>query len=279
MVAGRRSLARLGVAHPSCRWWNVRLAVSGRHVLDALPPLHAQDRPRGWPPGSSAVADLLARSGEDARARGWYGVEQLLGAALGAEGDTPVLAAARPQLAEVLRAMPRTMGVAGEPIPTPRVLAMGDALRPGWDIDDLVACLAAVPWIASELSESLREQLALRAAHRDASEPGFELEVWGGPEDGRRLRFERPGQLLGRVDVARHDDTLELYRPDGPIDLALSRRALSWQGGRRVHLLVDAKLHRGRSAVRTVVGICDLEPGDVLWIGEATRLAVVAIAR
>ena len=274
VAEGRRRMRKLAVAHPSCRWWNLRLVVGSREVLDGPPPLRAADRPAGWPPSSSAMIHALTRAGEEARARGWFGVEQLLGAVLCMAGDTPRLRAARPQLAEVHRRLPPHMGVGGDAAPSPRVREMASRLPSGWDLDDLLAGLASVPWVRRELSDALLEQLGAAASDDRPPTRGLLLEVWGGPEDGRQLLLDTPGQLVGRADPQRRGTAIELYRPGGPTDLALSRHALVWRGRRRADLPAGGRLERGREAIRRVRDDVEVRPGDVIWLGEATRLWV-----
>ncbi|GEM_PF-2223753 len=273
VAEGRRRLERLGVAHPTCRWWNPRLRVSGRHVLDAPPPLRGADRPTGWPAERTSAGGLLSRANEQARARGWFGVEQLLGALLSMETPTARLRTVRPPLVELMRTLPPLMGVGGEPTPTPRVRALGALLEAGWGPDDLLRVLLDVPWVRAELFAPVLGEPS-RGPSGDAAR-ALLLEVWGGPEDGRQLRLE-PGAILGRTDPARRGDAVELYPSGGPVDLALSRRALVATGGSHVQLPAAARLQRGREALRSVQGHVEVRAGDVLWLGQATRLAVLA---
>ena len=263
VAAGRRALRVLGVAHPSCRWWNPAIWVSEEAALRPLVEGRAEvDFP--LPPAAL----------RHAKASGYLGVEHVL-LALSEDEEDPWLAAAGPLLRAIAMEQPRFVAEdwAG---PTPRLQR--------WRAQDLRGLIAEVlrtPWVSLDAVLVGRfhgtddTQTMTGAAGLEVVEaPGLTLEVQGGPEDGRRVGFRHRGQVLGRWDPGLVEQGIRLYAPPLPPDPTLSRHAAVWEG--------DAGLRfRGRllraGVEEPVDGLVRLVWGDLIRLGAGTTLAVVGI--
>lgn len=286
--AGRRALARMGIPHPSCRWWTPVLVVRDAEAL-RLSCAAAPDGPSSWAPAAGpSVLELLRRAQELAAVHGFLGVEHLA-LMLGRWDPLP------PRLAllrEALEAVGQRLsswqaGREREATPTPRLAELLAALPPGAGLAELGQALCAVEWVAACLP-----RLASEHASPETLQPGVDagphgalapvravaactLEVLGGPEDGRRLVWSREHALLGRFDPARGAvGAVELFLGSGSMDPAVSRRHLRLGPQGAVEVLADTHLERGGHAQRLIDG-AGLAPGDVLVLGTATRLRVV----
>jgi hypothetical protein len=92
------------------------------------------------------------------------------------------------------------------------------------------------------------------------------LEVDNGPEEGRILRLDTPGQHLGRWDPEAPGDSATLLYRDLPWDPSMSRRHAQYRGWRAVELLRPAVLLRDGRATE-LSGDRELRPGDRLRLG------------
>lgn len=260
--SGRRALRRLGVAHPSCRWWNPTVWVSDEEALSPL-----ADEETGvefpLPPGTL----------RHARPSGYLGVEHLL-LALAEDTEDPWLAVAGPLLRDLAAACPRFVaeGWAG---PTPRLKR--------WACDDrdaLIIEVLAVPWVSLDAvligrfkGGTETRTLTAPTGLDVVDAPGLTLEVQGGPEDGRRIAMRHRGDVIGRWDPAQTRGH-RLYPPPLPQDPTLSRRAAVWEGG--AGLRFRGRLVRA-GVEEPVDGVTRLLWGDRIRLGAGTLLAVVGV--
>jgi len=286
--AGRAALRQLALAHRSCRWWTPLAIVTtpaAARLRLVLPPAQLP----GWPPAAAEVGPVLRAALE--AAHGYLGVEHLVAAH--ADPATPLPAAQaslRPALAELAAQVP-ALPLAGPCAPSPRMLALGAELPAAFPLHALLRQLALVPWVAALLDPSARARmlappeddgcgtLPMEPAPVVADRPGgtgLQLEVEAGPEDGRQLALESPGELIGRWDPGRPEQRqgrLLCDRPDG--DRTLSRQHLRLVDDRTVELRGATRLLRGGALPRPVSGLLALRPGDGLVVGASTRLRVL----
>lgn len=284
---GRRALAGLGVAHPSCRSWAPILVVRDAGALQLRSTSAALS---SWAPTAGPeLLEVLGRARDLAAVHGFLGVEHL--ALVLSRWERPVarLALARTALQEIGDRLKVWQPGAADAVGlTPRLRALLGGLPVGAGIDALMDGLAEVPWVAAALPaaaggpRSLEtlvgdlEPSARAGGDRGLPVSGVELELLGGPEDGRRLRWTLQAPLLGRWDPQRDGAAAELYRGGGAYDPAASRRHLRLESDGRVRVLAEAWVERGR----TTAPLLDLTPlrvGEVLVIGAATRLLVRAV--
>ncbi len=209
---------------------------------------------------------LWTRAEELGRPLGYLGVEHLLLALCERPGGPweAWLRVARPALDRVAREQPELVGPWSGPTPRARAL------------QGLPGALLRVPWLARRLDPGLLGQLAEHGLHAPSSweelpsGPGMLLEVWGGPEDGRRLTLLHRHQHLGRWQAGNEGEGPRLYGPDMAEDSSVSRQHLQYLGPGRLLILAptrrDGQLLRGEVLVR---------PGDLLTLGERTRLEVL----
>lgn len=254
--------------------------------------------PPGWPPVSAGLALVLAVARAVAEPDGYVGLEHLVSglerviepSRLGDLGRSPAWAALRapadyPWTVEPTR--PRG-GV------TPRLGGLGDRLRAGADLDDLVRDLWTHPrsgfrplegqelihaW--TEASAPAVERVAGPPKDRtwrtalDLPAPGavLRLLVTRGPEDGRVIVLAS-GQTLGRAADPVPD--VGLYAGTPVVDDRLSRAHLRWTGTGVLPLgpVVVIRGHRERSL--TVGEPHAVHLGDELRLTPRTRLRVLA---
>ncbi len=237
VLAGRRAVAAVAIPAADARWHVFRLFVSNMGTALDLRAPGAFAIP-SWPECSPAVAQWVARAAALGRDHGFVGVEHMLLA----------LAAAPPEGLEsegdYLRRYADEIGLrlaALRPVgrrdfrPTRRLVAMGAHVEAGAD--------ASSVW--RTLCDLARELLALLIHHvpvptsdpwvtvtenhaRPGGGPVRDLQVVGGPEDGRRLRLVA-GQLVGRA-YRRPVADVELYADTSVVDDRLSRDHLVWLG-------------------------------------------------
>lgn len=106
----------------------------------------------------------------------------------------------------------------------------------------------------------------------EGGEPGG-LEVLGGPEDGRVIVLA-PGETLGRsASPARSDHVL--YEGTFLVDRGVSRTHIEWHRGGIV-ALSPVSLWSATGHQANTTGLLPLSVGDVIELGRATRLRVVA---
>jgi len=283
--AGRGRLRSLAVAHESCRWWTP-LTIVATPLATRITAIRPPARIPGWPPCDPALAAVLHHAVD--AARGYLGVEHLL-AALAQTPDAlpPALAMLQPALVAAAERCP-PLPLSGDAAPTPRVQAMGTLLADGFDALALARSLAVVPWLAAALDPAARARIlappgddgrgTLPLEH-DLPMPApadiLSFEVEGGPEDGRILTLSQPGDVLGRWDPGRPDDTRgRLYVGRSDADRTLSRRQLVVVQGYTVQLRAGSKLSRGGAPAQAVSGQLTLQPGDRLLLGASSRLRI-----
>lgn len=275
--AGRKALAALALPHPGARPWVLSLYVGAPDAADrAL--LRPTALPRGWAVGSTDGEAVVAAALEHARGQGYLGVEHLALALSEWKPASEVLAAARHALVMVAGMRP---GVEGPdpPVPSPRLTEAAASLPPGYEPEDLLRMLATVPWVAARLGMAVLSRLHDGA--RRPPPPSFRppvssgplaFEVLAGPEDGRRIVLDAPGQVIGRWDAdAPGDDARRLFVGGRSVDRSVSRRHVVYLGGREVDLLGFTRLERS-GRVTEVRGRLEVLPGDRLWLGAGLRL-------
>ena len=266
VARGRTALRRLAVAHPSARWWQPVAHTGDREGLANRPLCRTGP---AWQGAGPEVAGLLAVAWERATAEGWCGVRHLL---LAVAGSDPLGA----DLARVAKAGPLSGGVdATRPPLSPRLRVLLAAPAPP-DRAGLTRLLVGVPWVAARLDPGVLASLQSpedrwsTAPARPGPRPalggaGLVLEVWGGPEDGRQVRLDAPGQTLGRWAPGSQEATA-LCLPPAPADRTLSRRHLVYEGGRTVRALATARLRRGSD--EWPLDTVSLAVGDRVVLGQ-----------
>jgi len=291
--ASRRAMAALGLPDPSARWWTLRLVTADPSVLSLQPGQAPVREPPDLHRAAPNAAAVLSRAAELATAQGFLGLEQLA-LALARMPDLPaLLALIQPQLATFGA---RTAGFQptglSELRVTPRLQALLTGLADGFDLLALVRAMAASRPVRLDLprlggfvrelgpmSETLGGESTApgRAAGRRPVGAGIELEVLGGPDDGLVcvLAEERP--LLGRWDPqGDQPDVSVLFAGSGATDLAVSRRHLRWVRGAEVEALAPASLRRD-GVIWPMGASVALRPGDLIELGQATRLEVLGV--
>lgn len=247
VVAGRRRVRALQVARPETRWHNLVLTVSSSLQPQEAPFLHGNLwLPRGWPnPGTSAAA-LLRRARELANDHGYVGIDHV---ALAMEDMPPsgpwterlrsFLARHRRELAQRAEGLKlRFPRMDSDWSGTPRLQRFAEALPQDFSVEDLWRVMLADirgPLHALWPSLSLPSQKPLPVPEGWGRALAEELEVVGGPEDGRVLPL---GATVGRWNQfgAQMADAL-LYDGTARYDASLSRSALlRWQGRGMVEL-------------------------------------------
>lgn len=284
VTSGRRAVRALALPYPDARWHNLQLTVAD---LNRTEPLVRQGwRPAGWPRPGAEVGPLLIAAKAIAADSGFVGVEHLL-LALGALTDASPLGML-PRLIRSNRARIEKRLALLSPDPacppdddgTPRLQSLGAALQPGFPIEALWQAMLAElgPVLAWHLSSRLRARPSSDAdvTQRPESDIGLDtdgrvvaLEVLGGPECGRRLRFE-PGARIGRwrAGAERQRCAITLFERTPLRDQTLSRSGvLWWRAPDLVEPLVpNLQLHRGTEP--SVI----LSPGSPLWLHQGDRL-------
>lgn len=293
--AGRRAVAALGLPDPSARWWTPALVTSDAGALDLRPVRPEALAVPGVARAAPDAADVLVRAAELARTQGFFGIEHIALALTRAPDPPTLVLLAQPQL---LRYAARAAGIvstgAALPRVTPRLETLLGGLGDGFDRADLLRAMAATRPILVEApalramaaegglrGETFSGEAIITLPGRPDTGPdvrGLSLEVLGGPEDGRICVLDGERPCLGRWDPeGEQPDTVTLFAGAGAVDPAVSRRHLRWDGGHGVEALAPTRLRRAGD-LRPVGGTTALRPGDVLEIGQVTRLEVVRVA-
>lgn len=316
---GRRRLdAASPSAHPAWRWWTQALVASDVRAagpaLLARPPLLP-----GWPPASGRLVKLVRGVLAMGAGHGFLGVEHVAIALAEGLGGAAVQAALRPHRETLRDAFSHLspLSTAEPPRPTPRLQQLGAQLEPGFSAWDLVAALCRMPsmeallgapalaalkvspraaqetWYSTTALPARRALLEARERLSTAREPDgtLQLEVLGGPDDGRRLSLKRAGDWLGRWGGSTEErGTNTLF--DGAASTGrVSRRHLEYLGGDRVRLAASAiffrfgepprRLRISRSAPESERPVLELRPFDRLLLdvrlgGQGALLEVLA---
>lgn len=292
LAQGRRALTALGLAHPSFRWWNPLLVVGDGSAV-ATAPLAGRRALDAWPRGTAEAEAALTHAEGLGRVQGFLGVEHLAQILSRWEPASPRLRLFQPALGEVGRDLVSFgLDARESPSVTPRILALSECLEQGYDLDALLTVILDVPWVHAQLSPQLlahaaepRPGVSKTTLRIDSGEitrrlaqegvEGIGLEVWGGPEDGRRVELVHPGQLVGRWDPDGGPGAeTGLYRDGIGVDRTVSRRHLRYDGDTTVSVLAPTRLKR-RRAEAPIGGPVALERDDLLVLGLATRLRVL----
>lgn len=308
---GRRGLStQLAVAHPHARWWNPAVLVSGADSRLVAPLVRSAAWFPGWAQGGPETEDVLRRALDRGTELGFVGVEHLVIALSEHRGATFSGSALRP-LAERMQALLDTL----EPGPAPplaptlteRLRRLAPLLAEGWTLLHLVGIVlttptlglivgfAAVQRAAQACARGPTDETIVSQASGAASMRGVAgevsraeetkefppsaliLEGLGGPDDGRRLALDRPGQVLGRADP-RHPEAWEtsLYRPPGPLSQRISRTHLHYEGAGALRAGRRTAVSRGAQSdpLPTDRGVV-VRRGDVIVLRDVARLLVV----
>lgn len=214
---------------------------------------------------------------------GYLGVEHTIRAVLG--GGGPLAARLKRALQE--RDLFAPLARASEPpsliTPTPRMIAVGSRLHPGFTASDLVQTILAdrhCPLHRLALldlallmprPDDTDATMSIRTWGMEESSPSSGLEVLCGPEDGRVLR-PNPGDSIGRW-APEGAATIALFRDTATRDRLFSRTHLIWKGGGRLRVLRPGRLLRGHTplAISANQELMLLE-GDILQASPATWL-------
>lgn len=288
VVAGRRALRAWGHPHPSCRWSNLALFVTDLHTLSQGPLLARLYRPEGWPrPGPEAAA-LLERAAQRTGADGFLGFEHILGALPEIQGGGDLVewlrraapARLRPFLEALAQQSTQPDTLDGPPVPTPRVRAWAGRLKPDFELSDLAMVIAGDPDISLGLFGALPvagdddPYATVESIPPDELPLATGLTVFGGPEDGRRIR-PAPGETVGRTSEPDGPDHA-LFQGTRLWDRKLSRDHLRWVGTGRVYIKRPAVRVRGGESTPLAPGEHELRLGDVLVLTPSTRLLGLA---
>lgn len=275
--AGRRAVAGTGEEAAASRWWAFRSWVRHPNALENAT-VPAPDLPPMWPRPSAAAARVLREAWRVAPYHGCLGVEALAHGLAWAPPDgwmDPALfTAAAPGLRDFASSA-APMSNHGQLRASPRVVALGTLLPTPFSPEALLRALVSVPRVADTLGAALVARVlqgssggVASTARPPARGPrSLVLEVESGPEEGRVLWLDTPGQHLGRWDpAAPADPATTLYR-DMPWDPAMSRRHLRFHGSRTLEALRPASLRRA-GRLSEVNGIFEVAPGDRLRLGS-----------
>lgn len=275
--AGRRAVAGTGDEAAPARWWAFRSWVRHAAALENAT-VPAPDLPPLWPRPSAASARVLREAWRVAPYHGGLGVEALAHGLAWAPPDgwmDPALFAAAVPALRDFAASAAPMSHHGQLRASPRVIALGTLLPTPFSPEALLRALVSVGRVADAFGAALVARVlqghsggVTGAARPPVRGPrSLVLEVESGPEEGRVLSLETPGQHLGRWDpAAPADPATTLYR-DMPWDPSMSRRHLRFHGSRTLEALRPATLRRG-GRTSEVVGIFEASPADRLRLGS-----------
>lgn len=300
---GREALLRLAIGHPSCRWWNPVLNVSHPSLCQAPPPLRRRTSPLSLPVGRVEAEQVLFHAMDMAPAQGFLGIEHLSLALSRSTGPSPLLSAVCSSL-EALGQQVLAYGLrAGDKwFPSPRVRSLLATLPPDFDLEAVLNRIVAVPWVFRQLpprvylpvvglsprtdgrNDTLPLDFFSPANASGGAELRLVLEVWGGPEDGRRIQLSPEGGSLGRWDPSPHESWEQeglrsakstwLFQDSLATDRTVSRRHLHFTSSHIVTALGPTTLERA-GTVRGIQGeSVSLELGDVLRLGRLTQCVV-----
>ncbi len=203
---GRKSLR----GHPRLRSWTARLMVTSQAAVTQPAPLRRHPLPGQWPSAALEANEVLDQAVELATGSGFLGVEHLAAAVLRAGRPSPLISLSLPCL-QLVAAMLVPTESDGRLRMSPRMDVVARRLKEGFTLDELVAQILMVPWVAGILGESMLRRIReifppLSPTPDEATESapvrggGLALEVMGGPDDGRVLLLTEPDQVLGRWD-------------------------------------------------------------------------------
>lgn len=296
LADGRRALSSLSMPHRSFRWWNPMLVVADGAVVEGGAPIQIEQVDEAWNGGRREIDAVLALAEDLAQSQGFLGIEHIAKALSTWDNPSPLLRLIQPNLSEFCRDL-INFGLISKPVPTPtpRVHYLISKVQGDDDLDRLVREVINVPWVARRFPPHLLEHFADQDGDEETlstvkldrlliqqsvdleATAGIGMEVYGGPEDGRRFSLKTPGSMLGRWDVLRPSNAgVGLYRGSGACDRTVSRRHLRFLGGAQVEIL--ASTHLVRQGIRTPVrGQMTLCEGDLLVLGVATRIHVERI--
>lgn len=291
---GRQALRVLESRHAHERWWSPMLLVAGDGSA-ALRSRVVQPGPlAGWPSGDAEAEEVLRSAANLSKAQGFLGIEHVAMCLGKLSNPPPPLALLQAEMIELGRELTAFgLNPVETPRLTPRMETLGNQLAPGFDLMALIQRLLAHPGLVDRFPTAVLASLDVLGQSDKGSTFRFEphelqrrmaslrhapllLEVLGGPEDGRQLRLSQEGELLGRWDAsapAPLESRIYLHEPTA--DRTVSRRHLLYRGGLMVESLATTQLKRNRSTTLLPRGITQLQPGDVLLLGEATRLRVL----
>lgn len=227
-------------------------------------------KPAGWPELAPAAARAVHRAWRLARRR--VGVDHLLSALRRDARRSPPLTWLRTTLAERGEPSPWDNVPASPNDPgTPRLQALGAVLPAGATVDDLAVALRhhggaileqLTPHRHPVRSINTEEATRTLGTPRNAAK---DLQVVGGPDDGRRLALH-PGQTVGR-HVAQPKADVLLGGVEGR-DNAVSRLHLTWLGPGKVRAEHRVHLRRGAAAWSP------LEPGDAAEVSAGDLMVL-----
>jgi hypothetical protein len=203
---GRKTLR----GHPWLRSWSARMMVTTPAAVTQPAPLRRHPLPGQWPTAAADADEVLDQAVELANGSGFLGVEHLAAAVVRVARPSPLISLALPCL-QLVAAMLVPTESDGRLRLSPRMDVLVRLLREGFTLDDLVAQLLLVPWVAGILGEPLVRRIRelvppVVTTADDPTQPapvrggGMALEVMGGPDDGRVLLLTEPDQVLGRWD-------------------------------------------------------------------------------
>jgi hypothetical protein len=234
--------ARQAVRDQRGPWWMPRVVLSDRSIA------------------SRTV--LWERAAQIGRSSGYLGVEHLL-MALCERPDGAWLRSARSALDHIARAQPVFVGPWSGP--TPRVQ----------QLTRLPGSVLRVPWVARALPPAMLRGAPPAAGGHAWEQPvpagaGMLLEVWGGPEDGRRVTLLHRTSHLGRWTEDASALGPRLYGPEMASDPSLSRQHLQYLGPGQLLVLAPTRING-----TPVKGAVEVRPGDRLELGRGTTLEVL----
>lgn len=296
VASARAALAQRAIPAPSWRWWNPRWTVRNSHEAEARPVVAPWWRAAAWPePGEEARAALVAAGGLAVRGGlGFVGLEHLtlatlsLGPAIALDAGTLEILVAHSGLVERrLERLATNPEWAGGLAPTPRILALGPTLQPGFTVADLWRSVACDPWNDLGLPPPA-DLLGFSASRSHTQHEVIEgplrgplhAQVVGGPEDGRLVTL-RAGETLGRWSVTGPFADHALYQRTGATDGWLRRLHLRVVREGVVHLSRSGSLLRRGEESAFTSGDVLVERADLVRLTHASalRLGLPASAR
>ena len=166
--------------------------------------------------------------------------------------------------------------VVASPMPSPRLVALGARLAAGAGLDQLWTAIFADPrqplLKVAPNGELSADPSTIAPKVGQGLPAGFQ--VIGGPEDGRDV-WPRSGELVGRGGRASRADH-KLYEHTLLQDGMLSRSALVWGEGGVVEIRQRARRERAGEKETLEPGEHTLFVRDLLLLGPATRLRILA---
>lgn len=150
---------------------------------------------------------------------------------------------------------------------TPRLRALLEELDIASGVDGLLEALAELPPVLLGCADPTRPD-----AWRTLVMPG-NLEVLGGPEDGRVLRLD-DGDSVGR-NGRDHRPDHALYEGHALTDPWLEERALIWLGQGHVLVMAPARLQRTGQTSAIGPGALRVFADDVLELTDGTWLGAL----